>query len=181
MAMVNINDNYKEYYYKQFVRDFYTMPRIITDACGDYLLLPLLFKQIRHNYEFVLHDGGVCELNSNEMVVAQMNARGLKKLLLPELRFYNDDKVDYVLSSNWMSELASISLPNLENSADGFLRYTFGLNEIFAPKWHTAGNFTLFVKKGILSVLDAPCLRRAGTHCHPMIYETIRKNRGKNK
>ena len=183
MTKVNIVDENKEYYYEQFVRDFQTLPRIIRNACGNSLVLPLLFKQIRREYEFIRDAQNIYEyqLVSNGNVVAQMDEMGFQKLSLPELRFYKDNNLDYVLSTNWMGGLTCIDLPNLETSADGFLRYTFGLKEVHAPKWRSAGNFTLFCKAGLLSVLDAPCLRKAGQHCNPLVYATMKKNTIKQK
>lgn len=183
MAQVNIVNQNKEYYYDQFVQDFNVLPRIVKNACGNSLVLPLLFKQIQHDYEFVRDAGSIYDykLISNKNIIAQINDAGFKRLLLPELRVYKNNDIDYVLGTNWVGNLVDIDLPNLEISADSFLRYTFDLKCLYAPKWRIAGNYTLFCKKGLMSVLDAPQLRKVGQYCNPLVYETVKRNTKKQK
>lgn len=177
MAKINIDDAKKELYYEQFVKDFYELPRLVRNACGDALVLPLLFNQIKQDYEFVRRIDNTYEFISNGKVIANMDNEGFKTLLLPALRCYEDNASDYVLGTNWMGQLHTIKVPNLETSANGFLRYAFALQNVYAPKWCVAGNYTLFPKDKMLSVLDAPYLRKAGKNNHPLIYAVIRQNK----
>jgi hypothetical protein len=183
MARVNIVDINKEQYYEQFLWNFDALPNLVKNACGNALLLPLLFKQIQHDYEFVQDSGDIYEykLISNENVIAQMNTMGLTRLSLPELRLYKNDYSDYMLSTNWMGGLVGIDLPNLEASSDGFLRYAFNLEWVSAPKWCVAGKYTLFSRRGSMSVLNAPKLRKVGLHSNPIVYETVKRNTRKQK
>ena len=181
MGKIIINDINKGLYYGQFLSDFCSLPVEVKDSCGDSLILPLLFKQITQDYEFTKQAEHEYELFSNGRLIARMDDMGLRSLSLPALRYYKDTDSDYVLGTNWMGNLINLDLPNLETSVNGFLRYAFNLQKVYAPEWSLAGDFTLFAKDRMLSVLHAPCLHKAGKHCHSLVYETIRQNRVKHK